>query len=60
MDWQNFDICNYKCQDLRPCKSRGYCQEKPMLGPGKAKVFLPFSGKECYNNYQKIAREKKD
>ena len=31
-----------------------------MLGPGKAKVFLSFSGKECYNNYQKIAREKKD
>jgi len=26
----------------------------------KAKVFLPFSGKECYNNYQKIARKKKD
>ena len=21
----------------------------------KAKVFLPFSGKECYNNYQKIS-----
>lgn len=25
----------------------------------KAKVFLPFSGKECYNNYQKIARKKR-
>ena len=26
----------------------------------KYKVFLSFMGKECYNNYQKIARESKD
>ena len=26
----------------------------------KYKVFLSFMGKECYNNYQKIARKKKD
>ena len=31
-----------------------------MLGRENAKIFLPFSGKECYNNYQKIAREKRD